>query len=73
MVIGGQGGQKLIFRHFWREAPKEKIFDNFGPKKLDFGVSQDSFLNIVYPKTKFSVKIDPEPLRAALFLIFVWP
>ena len=27
----------LVSRHFWREAPKEKNFDNFGPKKFDFG------------------------------------
>ena len=25
MVIWGKGVQKLIFMHFWREAPKEKI------------------------------------------------
>ena len=37
IVILGQGGQNLVFRHFGREAPKEKVLDNFGSKNMDFG------------------------------------
>ena len=27
----------MVFRHFWREAPKRKKLDNFGLKNLDLG------------------------------------
>ena len=37
ILILGKRGQNLVFGHFWREAPKEKFFENFGPKSLDFG------------------------------------
>ena len=37
MVSWDIGGQKLVFKHFWREVPKENFCDTFGPKNLDFG------------------------------------
>ena len=63
MVLWGKGGQKLVFRHFWREAPKEKNFD------------KESFLDTFDKKIhQFATDLESCPIEnksnTLMFIIF---